>query len=343
MIRPIQLAAALAWLAATTLPLSTPAIAGQAAPAAQPESKAQANPVTLPASRRIDFTSTVNGRRYTAFIALPLSTQPPPTKGYPVLYVLDGNTLFGTAVDAARSFVKSGVVVVGIGYPLDDPAATGATARLPVTNPAEQLRAANIAAELWRDHDLTLPASDDFIKRRPGFGITRDNVGGLDDFLSMIERDLKPKVEALVPIDRANQALFGHSFGGLAVVRAMFTQPSAYRAFIAASPSVYWNDGAVLAGEADFVAKVRSKSVAPRVLITVGGDESNVPPGASASAIDGIRLRRTVDNARDLAARLGSVSGGPGYRVAGVVFADESHVSVQQAAISRGVRFAFAE
>lgn len=299
--------------------------------------------VTVPASKRIDFVSSVSGRHYSALIALPLSTQPPPPKGFPVIYVLDGNALFGTAVDAARAFVKSGVVVVGIGYPLDNAAIVGKAAGLPTQTPAALLRAAAIAGELWRNHDLTLPASDDFIKRRPGFGITRENVGGLDDFLATIERDLKPKVAALVPIDRTNQALLGHSFGGLAVVRAMFTQSDAYRTFIAASPSIYWNDGAVLADEGKFVAKLRAGSIAPRIMIAVGGDESMIAPNAAASVAEGVRLRRMVDNARDLASRLAAVEGAPRYRARGVVFADEGHVSVQQAAISRGIRFAFAD
>jgi predicted alpha/beta superfamily hydrolase len=298
-------------------------------------------PVILPQSRRIDFVSSVNGRHYTLFVALPHSADPPPARGYPVIYVLDGNSLFGTAVDAARYFVKSGIVVVGIGYPLDDAKLVGATTKLPTGNSADLLRAAGAAGTLWRNHDLTLPASDEFIRNRPGFGITRENVGGVDDFLATIDRDVKPRIASIVKVDPGNQALYGHSFGGLAVVRALFTRPEAYRSFIAASPSVYWNDRAVLADEAAFVARVRDRRVAPRVMITVGGDESTPPTGASASEVAGFRLRRTVDNARELAARLAGVEGASAYSVRGVVFPDEGHVSVQQASISRGIRFAF--
>lgn len=319
--------------------LAAPLPAASAARTAQ----AEAPPVIVPASRRIEITSSVNGRRYTAFVALPLTAAPPPPAGYPVLYVLDGNQLFGTAVDAARTFVHSGIVVVGIGYPFDDAALVSAASGLPASTPAEHRRAAGAAGELWRNHDLTLPATADFVRRRPGFGITVENVGGVDDFLETIERDIKRAVGAIVAIDPARQALFGHSFGGLAVVRALFTRPQSYRAFIAASPSIYWNDNAVLADEARFVARVRAGEVAPRILVTAGGDESTPAPGATAQAIEGLRLRRQVDNARELAARLAAVPGAPDYRVRGVVFEGEGHVSVQQAAISRGVRFAFGD
>jgi predicted alpha/beta superfamily hydrolase len=328
-------------LLALLMAMAMPASAMAATPAETEAGLASEAVVAVPLSRRIDFQSRINGRHYTAFVALPLPVGPPPARGYPVLYVLDGNYLFGTSVDVARTAVKSGVVVVGIGYPIDNAARLTEQTGLPVANPQQMLRAAGLAGELWRNHDLTLPASDDFIRRRPGLGITRDNVGGVDDFLAMIETELKPRVAALVAVDPANQALFGHSFGGLAVVRALLTRPQSYRSFIAASPSLYWNDGAVLADEAGFARRIRAGEIAPRVLITVGGDESTPPPGADAQVLAGLRLRNMVANARDLASRLATLSGPPGYVARGVLFADEGHVSVQAASISRGVRFAF--
>lgn len=307
--------------------------------------------VAVPFARQIDFTSSVNGRRYRLSVALPVPSATVPKEGYPVLYVLDGYSMFGTAVDAARAAVKTGVIVVGIGYPLDDPAFVAQATGFPkATDAATQWRNANAAVDVLRNHDLTLPASADFIARRPGFGITSGNVGGVDDFLTTIDRDVKPRIGALAKVDPANQVLFGHSFGGLAVVRALLTRPRAFRTFVAASPSLYWNDRAVLADEAAFAAQVRKGEAAPRVLITVGGDESAVPPlspGETAAArsriIDGLALRRTLENAREFAARLRALNGAPGYEARGDVFADEGHVSSQQAAISRGVRFAFAK
>jgi predicted alpha/beta superfamily hydrolase len=312
------------------------------AAAPKPEVQAAAA-VTVPASRRLDLVSSVNGRRYTAFVAMPLSSAPPPVKGYPVLYVLDGNSLFGTAVDAARTFVKSGVVVVGIGYPLDDPALTGPASGLPTNSDKEKIAAGGRAGELWRNHDLTLSATEEFVRLRPGFGITTANVGGADDFLETIERDIKPAVANLVAIDAGNQALFGHSFGGLTVVRALMTRTNQYRTFIAASPSLYWNSDSVLRDEPDFAARVRNGAAQPRVLVTVGGEESTPPAGANEQTLAGFRLRRTLENARDFGGRLGAMSGSGGYRARFVEFAGEGHVSVQQASISRGVRFAFGD
>lgn len=48
-----------------------------------------------------------------------------------------------------------------------------------------------------------------------------------------------------------------------------------------------------------------------------------------------------VTGARDLAARIGKLRGGTGYTVQFVAFEGESHSSVQPAALSRGMHFAF--
>lgn len=49
-------------------------------------------------------------------------------------------------------------------------------------------------------------------------------------------------VEAVLPIDPDRQSLFGHSFGGLFVLYSLFTRPSAFTTWIAASPSIYWEN-----------------------------------------------------------------------------------------------------
>jgi hypothetical protein len=48
-----------------------------------------------------------------------------------------------------------------------------------------------------------------------------------------------------------------------------------------------------------------------------------------------------VDNARDLARRLGALNGAPGYHVGYVLFPGESHLTGMPAATSRGVAFTF--
>ncbi|WP_054589866.1 alpha/beta hydrolase-fold protein [Sphingopyxis macrogoltabida] len=65
------------------------------------------------------------------------------------------------------------------------------------------------------------------------------DTGGLDDLLQIIEREVKPLVRDIVPVDADKEVLFGHSLGGMAVVHAAFVNPDAYDVFIASNPSIW--------------------------------------------------------------------------------------------------------
>ncbi|MBY8821601.1 alpha/beta hydrolase [Sphingomonas colocasiae] len=323
-------------------------IAGPAS--AQTPPSPQPAEVTIPNSRVIDFTSSVNGHRYRINVALP--TDPAPAKGYRVLYIFDGNGYFGSVSEAVRRNGNApDVVVVGIGYPdsgefiaESDRRRGPPDAALAKMDPLVRARARE------RPYDLTLPATDAELAAESPTGqspYTAANVGGLDQLLKTIEVDVKPRIAALTKVDTTDQALFGHSLGGLAVLRALFTEPQAYRSFIVASPSIWWNNRSVLAGEAAFVEAVKAGKATPRVLITMGSEESTPPkqpiPGMDAATVAALIARSNmVANARDLTARLQAVKGAPGYEVADyAVFADQGHGISVWPAIGRAVEFAF--
>ncbi|MFI4975515.1 MAG: alpha/beta hydrolase [Caulobacterales bacterium] len=309
--------------------------------------------VAISDTRRIDFVSKVTGRPYSLSIAMPWA--PPPPNGYSALYVLDSYAYFGTAVEATRlNVLFPGVVVVGIGYP-DDPAfADEVIERRDPVPPWMLMGPRSIAAcTLQRQQDLTLPASESALAAWSTPGVltyAADATGGLDDFLRMIEQEAKPRVRDVAPIDEANTALFGHSLGGLAVVRALFANPGAFRTFIAASPALSWADGAVLSGEADFAAKLAAGAAGPRVLLTVGADE-----GAAPSVPEEIGMQelspeladlgsRIVADIRGLAARLTRLNGPGGFHAAdAVVFPHQGHAISPWPAMGRAVSFAFLE
>lgn len=319
--------------------------------AQQGDAAAMPAEVSIPNTRRIVFTSAVNDRRYGLSIALPF--EPAPPGGYPVIYVLDGDGYFGSVVEAVRTNRNAaGVVVVGVGYPQDPAwAAEALGRRAPLSGPLAAIPPMGAATILERMYDLTLPASDAFMATQsvPGFLTpTTADVGGLDDFLETLEREVKPRVAQLAPIDAGNQALFGHSLGGLAVVHALFTRPTAYRTFIAASPSIWWSDRAVLSGEAAFAQAVAAGEAAPRILLTVGGDEEippRLPPGAEAMQARFAEMTaraRMTGNAADLTTRLQGLTGAAGYRVEDLaVFPHQGHGIAPWPSIGRAVSFAF--
>ncbi|MBS0420043.1 MAG: alpha/beta hydrolase [Proteobacteria bacterium] len=287
-------------------------------------SAAAGAPVIVDRAQQFDFVSTSNGRPYRIFVAKP--AQEAPKGGYPVLYVLDGNAYFSTAAaTAALQSYSPGVgpvLVVGIGYATGD----------------------RMEIERRRAFDLTLPAPSDVGMLMPG--MTPKDFGGLHAFLQVIAKEIEPLVASMAPINPARTGIFGHSFGGLAVLQTLFQQPNSFRAYIAASPSIFWNDRAVLKGEAAFTRQVAERKIAPRVLITVGGQESALwkalPPG-NPFTLDQVNALvqslRMVDNARDLAGRLAAVKGAPDYQAVGIVYPDDGHLSEPPAALSRAVRF----
>lgn len=312
----------------------------------------------VPSSYRMKFDSGINGETYTLFIRVPVT--PPPPQGYPVIYVLDGDFNFGTAANVALTLNNDPAhapVVVAIGHGLlsDMEVVRRYAVRAPGDHSPMGVGDIVGVDNMLRLHDYTLPVAPNHLA--PVWtGLTAGNIGGLDKFLKVIETEIKPKVAQLIPINTANEALFGHSVGGLAVLRALFTEPGAFRTFIAASPSIWWDADAVLADEARFAKVIETRAAAPRVLITVGADEPdspNPPPAfiASLPADKATELTAYVKmasqwsgmitGARDLVARLGKIQGGPDYKVSFVEFAGENHASVTPAALNRGMWFAF--
>lgn len=337
--------------AVALLLFAAPAVAApQAHPPVPPSLGAPPAEVSIPNSRHFEFVSKVNGHRYAVDVALP--SEPPPAKGYRVLYVLDGDDYFASATEAVRANGNApGVVVVGVGYPRDAAFVTSVLDRHPDLPKEAPGPSFETARGIERQYDLSLPASAAVLAGQalPGYPrMTPADVGGVDAFLKMIETEVKPRIAALAPVDRGDQVLFGHSLGGLAVIEALFTEPDAFRTFVAASPSIWWNDSAVLAKEPAFSARVASGASRPRVLITVGAEEAQVPklPPAMDAALPQLKAMvakaRMVGNACDLAARLRALPGAAPYEAADcAVFAGQGHNISPWPALGRAVTFAF--
>jgi len=264
--------------------------------------------VVLPEARQLDVTSRTTGHGYRIFVAAPAG--PAPATGHPLLVVLDGNAAFPVAAFLARSAAaRSEVtghappVVVGIGYP-------GA-----------------------RDFDV--PARKrDYTPGRPDAPATE---GGAASFLDFIEQEVKPLVASRHSIDPQRQALFGHSFGGLFVLHALFSRPDSFSTFIASSPSIWWQDKLVLDGLPRYEKLDPARR--PRVQISVGALEDAPRKGNySPETLALIASRPMVPEARALARRLQQAPGAEG-RVAFHELAGEDHGPAWLPAMTRGMQF----
>ncbi|WP_423748908.1 alpha/beta hydrolase [Caldibacillus debilis] len=262
--------------------------------------------VTIPGTEQRVMYSRDGKREYRIFLAKP-DGDPPPS-GFPVIYLLDANAVFGTMVEAvrvqARRPEKTGVfpaVVVGIGYPTEMPFA-----------PA-------------RFYDFTLPVPAAELPPGPD-GAAWPELGGAEAFLAFIEEELKPEIESELPIDSGRRTLFGHSLGGLFALHVLFTRPAAFRTYIAGSPSIHWNERPLREAERQFVSRLERETLNIDLLLAAGELEKSHPSRINA-------------NARELAERLSPLAG-CGLHVEFKEFEGEGHVSVLPALISRAVRFA---
>jgi predicted alpha/beta superfamily hydrolase len=230
------------------------------------------------------------GRRYQVSVALPAgySKQHVP---YPVLYAADANAEFGTLVEGARTFAEiPGLVIVGIGYPDSG------------------------QGFAWVPRALDLTTTPD--PKAPGTN------GGAADFLRFIRTDLVPYMERTYNVGQ-DRAWFGHSFGGLFGIYALFNNEGLFRRFIIGSPSLWQGGKTIRAAEQSFAAT--GKPLPARVFFSVGLLE----PGGMVG---------------DLRAFIGNLErrhyNGLEYQVH--YFDDETHLSVIPVTIGRGLRYIYA-
>ncbi len=255
------------------------------------------SPVVLPNSYQLDVQDAA-GHPRRIFVAVP--PQPEPATGYPVLMTTDANVLFGLFAalvqqQAVRPDPLSAVtpVIVGIGYPL------AFTDSLPLRK---------------RDYTIDAPPSAHALN------------GGADNLLDFMQHSLQPWLAQQLPINPRCQALFGHSHSGLFALYALFTRPSMFQTYTAASPSIWWNDRIVLQYARRFIDYFPSHAAnsPPHLLLTAGSLEEGAPQ-PDAERRQRQQQNRMVSSARDLSAML---QGHSGIRSRFVLLDGEDHGSV---------------
>ena len=242
-------------------------------------------------------------------ISMWLPSIPVPSSGFPVIWVLDPHTAFATLLDTIRNQERMFGPVLVVG--------------IGYPNPSEFKN---------RARDLTQGASPN------------DGSGAL---LRLITDDLRLLI-ARYNIDLTRQAIFGHSLGGLFVLNALFSAPTAFDTYVAGSPSI-WCDAAAMHDRMSRLNGALAASPAVRrLLITIGGREATVNAEELAVALaEGIsdlaerkKKNRMIERAVSLADDL--IHGFPDLSTRLVRFSGETHNSVISAYIGRGARFTLA-
>lgn len=284
-------------------------------------------PATIPGAFEFDMRSAESGLSYRIYVRAP--TERPPSRGYPIVYVTDGNVFFATAAIHAEMMEEGGevepAVIVGIGYPLD-------SAREPDIRRLRDLTWSEPTGDVRADYAMYLDSKD-------------ISYGGADGYYRFIREEVEPSLAKSYHIDRGSRTIFGYSLGGLFALYLLFRHPAGFRNYVAGSPSIWWNDRSILREVPSFRQIVEAGTASPRVLITVGALEQSInamrpPRGMSRARFEeAVRKAKMVDNARELGSTLRAIEGEKEYRVESHIFEGETHQSVVGATISRALRF----
>ncbi|WP_437274623.1 alpha/beta hydrolase-fold protein [Sorangium sp. So ce375] len=156
---------------------------------------------------------------------------------YPVLYLLDGEEQFHhtTGITTFLSAAGRAPEMIVVG----------------VVNTGDS-----------RERDLT-PTP---LKDKPG-------TGGAGKFLSFLKDELRPRIEGAYRT-APYRILVGHSFGGLFGLHTLTSAPDTFNAYVAMSPSLWWDDKVVLrAAEKSFASH---ESLQAFLYMTMGNESGSM-------------------------------------------------------------------
>ncbi|MDH6368383.1 putative alpha/beta superfamily hydrolase [Paenibacillus sp. PastF-3] len=241
---------------------------------------------------------------YTYDIKVSLPRVEAPEKGFPVYYMLDGNSYFQLGRDVVKLQSRNApktliapAIVIGIGhYGSDD------------------------EVSKRRFYDFT-PTAEQYVYPDRLKNADLGPHGGAEKLLSFLELELMPLIAKNYNVDPQKQALFGHSLSGLFVLWTLFTRAELFQYYLASSPSIWWNDHEILAYADQWCNQGHmTRPEQRKLLITVGSEEAFM-----------------VDDAKGLFSKLCEYSL-PNLQVEHYVAPDENHASVVPTIMSRAFR-----
>lgn len=209
--------------------------------------KISPQPASVHNHDRFEVTAAGLGR-YTIDVSLPAAYAAAEDR-YPVILVTDGNAYF----DLVRAIVHGGdgdmiapAIVVGVGYPADEGAASF------------YARRNHDFHGPWAMTDplgMSLHEIFNGLKSVEGRPDLEMRAGGFDRFLGFLRDELLPQLAQAYRIDLAGRhTLVGHSSGGHFVLRALYDPTSPFSRYLCISPSFGAGDGAIQQAEAAYAA-----------------------------------------------------------------------------------------
>lgn len=251
------------------------------------------------------------GVEHTVSVSLPVRIES--MEEVPLLLCLDGPWMFGTVQDAVRimSMSKEAPEAAVIGLSFSD------------TSMGEYLR----QRARWYTPTPWVPPPVTGVR-----GVTAEECGRAADLQRFVIEQLLPAVESnrLGGVPAGERWLIGHSFSALFGLHILFTAPSTFDKWLLASPSIWWDDRAILRWEADHAA---ASDDLPTTVFTCHGESEAEPEVGNDSGV----AFRMAANLEELVATL-TDRAHPSLTLTHQVLPGDGHASSVGAAISKGLR-----
>jgi len=251
-------------------------------------------PVTLPGTRELIVHSPSLNRDFQIRISPPAGGPVQPGETYGAVYAFDGNMYFGMVRDTLSLMALEQetwpAYTIAVGYDTSKPV--------------------NVMAQRAQDF-LYAPAKDD--------GNGKPEGGGGEAFAKFVLEELKPHIEAMLPVDPNRSFAAGHSYGGLFLSSLVARKPDAFAGYIIGSPSVWAN--AKLLGEVE-----KTKGAGRPIYLSVGEKE----------------VFGAINMVTDAEKLLGALTAA-GFKVTHKVHGEQTHVMEPNIMFAEGLRVLLAK
>ncbi|WP_040551972.1 alpha/beta hydrolase [Rheinheimera nanhaiensis] len=175
-----------------------------------------ATPYELPRSSVIELEEKSSGRIYPVFIQLPASYAANTDQTYPIIYLTDAHYSFPIVSGAMRFPMNSGlmqhVIIVAVSY---EKGSAGASSRIRDYTPT--------SAKAWKQQ-----------------------TGNAKAHMAFLRETVMPFIESQYRASKTDRTFVGNSLGGLFGAYILFTEPDLFSSYILGSPSVWFDDNAIL-------------------------------------------------------------------------------------------------
>ena len=159
--------------------------------------------------------------------------------------------------------------------------------------------------------------------------------GGAPRLLDALVEEILPSVQARLAVDESVVGVGGHSLSGLFAAWAWLERPDVFSRVLASSPSLWWDDGALLQ------VPVATRPPGHRAYLAVGeheeGPAESMWPPLMRQGQEVHDLNAMVSRCMQLGVRLRETTAD----VEAVVVPGEQHVTVWATALARGLRHLF--